>query len=114
MFQGPPTCHTPANPRKPTMSAQFTNPGPLVEVEKIHPPLFGRQPRPAAGRLRGAQGYRAMLHALRAREGSLYQELLDGCHGLDDPAAFELAAVNDQLAERFPTSLHAGATQVRL
>jgi hypothetical protein len=84
----------------------------LIEVEKIHPSIPGAAyPRCSADKRAGppedcggAQGYRAVLHALRTREGSLYQELLDGWHGLYDPAVLDRAAVNEQLTECFPAS----------
>ncbi|MDQ6748497.1 MAG: plasmid pRiA4b ORF-3 family protein, partial [Candidatus Dormibacteraeota bacterium] len=78
----------------------------LIEVEKIRQPLPGATyPRCSAGSRAcppedcgGPPGYADMLRALRARKGPRYHEIREWLGGPYDPAAFDLAAVNDELA----------------
>lgn len=78
----------------------------VVEVEKIHRPGPGATyPRCSAGRRAcppedcgGPPGYYDMLRALRARKGLRYREIREWLSGPYDPAAFDVADVNERLA----------------
>ncbi len=79
----------------------------LVEVEKILTnPRRPSYPTCTAGRRAcppedsgGPYGYYDMLKALRARKGWRYQQVREQLGtGRFDPAAFDMAAVNDELA----------------
>jgi len=78
----------------------------VVEVEKIHRPGPGATyPRCSAGNRAcppedcgGPPGYYDMLRALRARNGPRYREIREWLGGRYDPAAFDLALVNQELA----------------